>query len=83
MFGEFELEELMQYFRVVKGIDESEAFFQINFLINVLGLEKMRTKRLTHMSKGERRQALVAASLVGSPKIEVLNKPLDGVDYLA
>jgi len=83
MFGEFTLDELMEYFRLVKGVNESEAFFQVNFLTKVLGLKKLRYKRLVCMSKGERRQALVAASLVGSPKIDVLNKPFDGVDYVA
>jgi len=67
----------------VKGVDLQDHIFQRDLIVSLLGLESMLNKKISTFSQGQKRQALSALSMIGSPNIHLLDFPFKNVDFVA
>jgi len=76
-------EEHLQLYAGLRGIEPSAVEDVINSLIAKTGLAPHRKTLAMNMSGGNRRKLSVAISLIGAPKVVVLDEPSAGMDPLA
>lgn len=76
--GFFSLEEVLAFQSGYYGIWENRE--RIEYLIEKLGLEPHRKKRVKELSGGMKRRLLIAKALVHEPKLLLLDEPTAGVD---
>lgn len=53
---------------------------EINKVLKVLEIEKLKDKKIGELSGGERQKVLIARLIVGSPKLIILDEPLSSID---
>lgn len=56
---------------------------KVNDVLNFLGIEHLRHKRISQMSTGEIRKCIIARALVHDPKAMILDEPTVGLDIKA
>lgn len=78
-FG-FTVEQNIDFFGRLYGLDRTKIVEKRNFLLKWLGLEKFSSMRAEHLSGGYKKLLNIAVSLVHSPKILLLDEPTAGLD---
>ncbi len=74
--GEEFLNFCSQFFRLT----ESERKKRINYLLELVGLERARSLALRKYSKGMLQRLGIAQALLNDPKLVILDEPLTGLD---
>ncbi|MFG1796522.1 ABC transporter ATP-binding protein [Nocardia sp. NPDC049149] len=73
--------ELLDYVALLKGIDDKQARrSQIDGLLGRVGLDAVGTQRISRYSGGMKRRLGIAQSLLGDPKIVIVDEPTAGLD---
>ncbi|WP_069165958.1 ABC transporter ATP-binding protein [Nocardia altamirensis] len=73
--------ELLDYVALLKGIDDKRTRrSQIDALLARVGLEAVGTQRISRYSGGMKRRLGIAQSLLGDPKIIIVDEPTAGLD---
>ena len=73
----------LDYLRFVgeaKGLKGAELKKQIEEVIQKTGLDKMRTRRISALSKGYKQRVGIAQALLGNPRVIILDEPTVGLD---
>lgn len=81
LFPDFTIEETLQYFGRLYGMRQNEIQERIKFLLSLLHLPE-KTKLVGNLSGGQQRRVSLAAALVHSPPLIILDEPTVGVDPL-
>lgn len=76
--GYFSVVEVLQFHSGYYGIADNKK--QIEFLLDRLGLEEHKHKRVRQLSGGMKRRLLIAKALVHQPRLLLLDEPTAGVD---
>ncbi|QED29733.1 ABC transporter ATP-binding protein [Microvenator marinus] len=74
------VEELLRFYGQLFGIERDILDQRIPKLVQIVGLEHARDRRLSRFSKGMRQRAGIAQALINDPKIVVLDEPQTGLD---
>lgn len=74
------VEEHIDYYAKVKGINAKEKGVLIEEAIKELGLEMHRGKEAGNLSGGNKRKLSVAIAIIGNPQIILLDEPSAGMD---
>ncbi|KYK26562.1 MAG: hypothetical protein AYK23_02840 [Candidatus Proteinoplasmatales archaeon SG8-5] len=68
--------QTMEFFAELKGVDKAEC----DELLNKMGLEKWKDKKVGTFSKGMVQLMGIGQSLLGSPELLILDEPTSGLD---
>lgn len=73
------LQNLVFYGRL-KGMEKQEALRQANDLMDMVELDRDKSKKVVNYSGGMKRRLSLTAALIGLPEIIVLDEPTVGID---
>lgn len=79
-YGNYSGLAFMYYMANLKGISKQEATIQVNALVKQVGLEESINRKIKTYSGGMRQRLMFAQSLLGDPKIIILDEPTAGLD---
>lgn len=79
------VDEHIKFYAVIRGLDWDEEAAQdhLNAIIKLLGLEKHRSKLSTDLSGGYKRRLCLGISMIGYPKVMMLDECTTGLDPAA
>lgn len=63
-----------------KRVAPTDRLIEFSKAIELLGLENLLERRVTHLSGGERKRAAIARALLCSPKLLLMDEPLASLD---
>lgn len=72
------VQENLEYIGSIRGTPDLEN--RVEYLINLLELDKYRKFRTNTLSRGNRQKLALALSLIHSPKILIMDEPLNYLD---
>lgn len=76
----FPVEELLYYQAGFYGVTRKKAKERIDYILNKLGLDEHKNKKMRMLSGGMKRRLQIAKALVHDPQILILDEPTAGVD---
>lgn len=75
-------EELLEFSASASGMPKSRVKARMDYLLNLVGLEKSKKKKLRSYSKGMTQRAGICFALVHDPDLVILDEPMSGLDPL-
>lgn len=80
MYPNFSEDEYLQYMSILKGIPNTEQSNEVMRALLSVGLEKEHNHLIKSLSEGMKRRLLIAQSLLGDPKVLIMDEPTAGLD---
>jgi len=80
LYRKMRVADLVRYFGELKGLDARAARASTSRLLEAFGLADRARDRCETLSKGMGQKVQIAAALVHSPELLVLDEPLSGLD---
>ena len=77
------VEENIEFYARLSGLDEKEIEEKKKYLYGVFGLDTVRKKQARKLSGGWQRKLSIALALVSEPKVLFLDEPTLGLDVIA
>lgn len=74
--------EYLTFVGEAKGLKGEELYNQIDYVIKKTGIQNMKHRRISNLSKGYKQRVGIAQALLGNPKIIILDEPTVGLDPL-
>jgi len=74
--------DYLEFVGRAKGLKGSELAEQVEKVIRQTGIERVRARRISTLSKGYKQRVGIAQALLGDPEIIILDEPTVGLDPL-
>ncbi|MDO4452288.1 MAG: ATP-binding cassette domain-containing protein [Lachnospiraceae bacterium] len=76
----FTVLDFLFYMASLRGISKKKAKERIDELLEMLALTDARNKKMTALSGGMKQRLMLAQSVIGNPKVLILDEPTAGLD---
>lgn len=76
----YTLEGVCEFYGKMKGLAGDELKSEVQKSLDRLGIGNLAKKKVKECSKGQLQRTGIAATLVGSPKLLILDEPYSGLD---
>ena len=80
LYPEERVDRVLEYFASLRNFKLSKT--RLNTLLNDVGLEVHRHKKISSLSKGLKQRVNFAQAIVHNPKIAIFDEPSNGFDYI-
>jgi len=80
VYPEMRVEEYLHFFGQLYGMNRTDRVRRIKEVIPRCGLEKVHTRTIGHLSKGNRQRVGLASAILHEPKVLILDEPTSGLD---
>lgn len=80
LYGRMKAEEYLIFFGELYGFSKNEIIKKINPLLEQLGMDEHRKKRLGEYSKGMRQKLALVRALIHEPPVLLLDEPTSAMD---
>ena len=80
LYDEMTVYEYLRFASELKGVERRGIPAHVDEIMELTGLTVMRSRLLSHLSKGYRQRAGMAQALCGAPEVLVLDEPTVGLD---
>ena len=80
LYTDLTVKEFIRYMAEIKKVNRKERKEKIEKIIEQTGLKDVEKKLIKNLSRGYKQRVSMAGSLVGEPKILVLDEPTVGLD---
>ena len=80
LYPKYNVLEQMYFFASIKGMKKADATKAIDYLFDRLKINEYRKKKAEQLSKGNQQKVQLAAALINSPDLIILDEPLSGLD---
>lgn len=72
--------QVLDFYGAMAGVQRRARKQRIDQLLDLVGMNDWRNKRIKQYSKGMRQRVGIAQALMGDPELVLLDEPTDGVD---
>ncbi len=72
--------EYLKFIGKAKDVKKDELESQINNIMEMTGVDKVKNRLIKHLSKGYKQRVGLAQAIVGFPEIIILDEPMVGLD---
>ncbi len=79
-YPDFSVYDYLMYIASIKGLRPAAAKQRAELLLNQVGMEKAKRKKMKALSGGMKRRVGIAQAMLGDPKILILDEPTAGLD---
>lgn len=83
LYEELTVEENLNYYAKMYGVDDPLASASAREAYELLGLEKYMDTKVGHLSFGWRKRANIVRSLINDPQLVIMDEPTSGLDEQA
>lgn len=80
MYNNFTANQFLYYMAALKNVKKKDAAIQIEKYLKLLELDDVANKNIGSFSGGMKQRLLIIQSLLGTPKIVILDEPTAGLD---
>lgn len=80
LYSDLTVKEFITYMAEIKQIDKKTRKEKIEQVIKEIGLDEVKNKLTKNLSRGYKQRVSLAGTLVGEPKILILDEPTVGLD---
>ncbi len=80
LYSDLTVIRFLRFVAGAKGLNGKDATSELDRVIGVCGLEKVRNRIIGHLSKGYKQRVGLAQALVNNPPVLILDEPTIGLD---
>ncbi len=80
VYDDMTVEEFLNFWSNIKGMDKQDAFQRITDVIKQVGLGDVYYRPIAELSKGYRQRVGIAQAILDKPDILLLDEPTEGLD---
>ncbi len=80
LYTDLTVKEFVSYMADLKKVDKKQKKENIQKVLQETGLDTMQNKLIKNLSRGQKQRVSLAGTLVGDPKILILDEPTVGLD---
>lgn len=79
-YPEFTASKFMLYIAALKGLDKKRAKMRCSELLQLVGLEDVKNKKIKKYSGGMKQRLGIAQAMINDPEVLILDEPTVGLD---
>ena len=80
LYMDLTIKEFVTYMAELRKVNRKERKAKVQEVIEKVGLSDMQNKLIKNLSRGQKQRVSLAGTLIGDPKVLILDEPTVGID---